>query len=44
MINSDQDYMLRVDNVQDPSHVIWHLLGIVGLYDRWDGKAVRATF
>ena len=44
MINSHPYCMLWINSLQDPSHVIWYLLGIVGFYHHWVGKAVRVTF
>ena len=44
IINSRQDGVSRINSVQDPPLVIWHLLGIVGFYNRWVGKAIRVTF
>ena len=43
MINSHRNCMLWINSVQDPSHVIWLVLGI-GFYNRWFGKTVRVTF
>ena len=40
MINSHQDCMLRMNSVQDPSHIIWYFWEIVGFYNHWVGKAV----